>query len=186
MIMFLFGEGGPGILRYEILPGESVDELTLGTLRQNPPRGVFVPGRETTEEIDHLLIPIAGLVSLTESPSIVAEWIDAGKLLWEVDRIRAALKDYMIPEEELVLRPDLTFLDPETGEVRLLCLPIAGAGDRSLPREAYEVLVRDLLKNAVLEDESPPDRASAKSSAKSKAPSRPLWQRVKDYWENLD
>ena len=50
---------GAGLLRYELLPGEPVDELTLETLRQNTPEGVLLLGRETNEEGDFLLLPVA-------------------------------------------------------------------------------------------------------------------------------
>lgn len=57
--MFLHAEPGAGLIRYELLPGEPVDEFTLEVLRQNTPEGVLMLGRETNEEGDHLLLPVA-------------------------------------------------------------------------------------------------------------------------------
>ncbi len=49
---------GAGLLRYELLSGEPVDEFTLEILRQNTPEGVLLLGRETGEEGDFLLLPV--------------------------------------------------------------------------------------------------------------------------------
>ena len=184
--MFLYGESGPGVLRYALAPGTPVDELTLEALKQNPPEGVFVLGRETTEEIDHLLIPVAGTVPLPEAVSILKEEMDPDKLLEEVTRIRSSLPGYLIPEEQLVLRPELTFLDPETGAVRLLCLPVPEAQDLGLTPEAYAILVRTLLEDASALPEKGVRPESANRNRGRKTPARTLRQRLRDYWENLD
>ena len=108
---------GAGLLRYELLQGETVDEFTLEILRQNTPEGVLLLGRETGEEGDFLLLPVAGLIPLLSDDNSVINKFTKDKFMEEVKTIQASLRDHMIPPDELVLRPEWTWLDPETGKL---------------------------------------------------------------------
>ncbi|MEE1299047.1 MAG: hypothetical protein UHI93_00745, partial [Acutalibacteraceae bacterium] len=94
---------GAGLLRYELLPGEPVDEFTLEILRQNTPEGVLLLGRETGEEGDFLLLPVAGLIPLLSDDNSVINKFTKDKFMEEVKTIQASLRDHMIPPDELVL-----------------------------------------------------------------------------------
>lgn len=178
---------GAGLLRYELLPGEPVDEFTLEILRQDTPAGVLLLGRETGEEGDFLLLPVAGLVPLL-SETIVINKFTKEKFMEDVRTIRASLRDHMIPPDELVLRPEWTWLDPETGKPVLPVLPTPLARDLSLSMEAYEVLVSAICeKNSRTAGENTAaEEESARASAKRRGPAKPWRRVVRDFWENLD
>ena len=147
---------GAGLLRYELLPGEPVDELTLETLRQNTPEGVLLLGRETNEEGDFLLLPVAGLVPLLSEEDIVVNIFTKDKLFTKIRAIQNSLGDYMIPADELVLRPEWTWLRPETGEPVLLVLPTPMARDLSLSPEPNPGAAWCGISGKIL-TESPPE-----------------------------
>lgn len=183
--MFEHYTKGAGIIRYRLWPGEPVDEFALRMLQQNTPEGVLLLGRETTEDGDWLLLPVAGLIPLLSQEFIVANIFTKDKLLALVKETRDSLADYMIPPEELVLRPEWTWVRPETGEPVFLVLPTPSARDLSLSMEAYETLVAHLFerKESIAKEAG---AESAKRSAKPRTPAKP-WRRIlRDYWENLD
>lgn len=173
-----------GLLRYELLPGEPLDAFSLDILTQNPPPGVLRLGRETAGGYDHLLIPVAGLAPLRGAASIVLEGYTPDKLLSQVEAVRDALPRHMLPPETLVLRPEYTWLEPETGEVRLLCLPTPLAADLSLPPEDYAALVRALWPEMQAEQQR--KRECARPPQKPRRPPKTFRQIVKDFWEDLD
>ncbi|MBR1705049.1 MAG: hypothetical protein IJ720_06780 [Clostridia bacterium] len=177
----------PGLWRYEILPGEPVDEFSFSMLSQNPPEGVLRLGRETTEEFDHLLLPVSNLVKLTDNVPIVVSKVTEDKLLLQVEEVKEQLSRYMIPAEELVLRPEWTFRDPKTGTLTFLVLPTALAKDLSLPVEDYVFLLRHALEKRteeakVLESA----KGSAKEHPKGTFPEKTLRERVREFWGGLD
>ena len=174
---------GAGLLRYELLPGEPVDELTLETLRQNTPEGVLLLGRETNEEGDFLLLPVAGLVPLLSEEDIVVNIFTKDKLFTKIRAIQNSLGDYMIPADELVLRPEWTWLRPETGEPVLLVLPTPMARDLSLSPEVSAIYERRML---IATEKEADEEESAKRSAKRRGPAKPWRRVVRDFWENLD
>lgn len=178
---------GAGLLRYELLPGEPVDEFTLEILRQNTPDGVLLLGRETGEAGDTLLLPVAGLVPLLSEDYVMNEFTKESFLM-EVKTIRDSLRDHMIPPEELVLRPEWTWLRPETGSPVLLVLPTPMARDLSLSMEAYEVLVSAICEKnrQTAEENAAAETESARTSAKRRGPAKPWRRLVRDFWENLD
>lgn len=179
---------GAGLLRYELLPGEPVDELTLETLRQNTPEGVLLLGRETNEEGDFLLLPVAGLVPLLSEEDIVINIFTKDKLFSKIRAIQNSLGDYMIPADELVLRPEWTWLRPETGDPVLLVLPTPMARDLSLSPEDYETLVSAIYerRRLIATEKEADEEESAKRSAKRRGPAKPWRHVVRDFWENLD
>lgn len=187
--MFLINDRdpSPGLLRYEVLSGEPVDEFSLSMLTQNPPKGVLRLGRERTEEFDHLLLPVSKLVRLTSDAPIVNAEVTIDKCLLRVREVREELSRYMIPPEELVLRPEWTFLDPEAGEPVFLVLPTPLAKDLSLSMEDYETLLRQALeRKGQIAEERKAGEESAKRSAKRAEPAKPFRERVREFWENLD
>ena len=173
-----------GLLRYELLPGEPLDAFSLDVLTQNPPPGVLRPGRETTEAHDHLLFPVAGLAPLKSADPIVLEATDPDKLLAQVETVRDALPRYLLPPESLILRPEYTWLEPQTGEVRLLCLPTPAAQTLSLPMEEYAALVRTLWPELLTEKRR--IRESAEAPRKQRRPPKSLRQIAKEFWDDLD
>lgn len=187
--MFLKEEWGtsPGILRYELLPGEPVDEYTLEVLRQNTPKGVLLLGRERTEAYDHLLLPISQLVKLTSIDLIVNNGVTYDKFLLQVREILERLPKYMIPKEELLLRPEWTFLEPESGYPVLPVLPTPLAKDLSLSLEDYATLIRKVFEEqGQIATEKEKAGESAKRSAKGATPQKPFRKRVQEFWESLD
>ncbi len=194
--MFLHAEPGAGLIRYELLPGEPVDEFTLEVLRQNTPEGVLMLGRETNEEGDHLLLPVAGLVPVLSEESILVNIFIENKFLTEIKTIQSSLRDHMIPEWELVLRPEWTWVRPETGAPVLLVLPTPAARDLSLSMDAYETLVSAIYaKRRQIAEESAGEterhagqsaKGSAKAGARRRGPAKPWRLVVRDFWENLD
>lgn len=187
--MFLREEWGemPGILRYEMLPGEPFDEFTFEVLRQNTPKGVLLLGRECTEDFDHLLLPVSRLVKLTNLNTIVNTDVAVDNFLSRVREIMESLPQYMIPKEELLLRPEWTFLEPESGAPVLPVLPTPLAGDLSLSLEDYETLIRKVFEEqGQIARERVTAEESAKRSAKWGEPAKPLRKRVLEFWENLD
>lgn len=176
---------GAGILRYRLWPGEPVDEFALRMLQQNTPEGVLLLGRETTEEGDWLLLPVAGLTPLVSEDSIVANIFTEDKFLSAVQMTRERLAEYMIPPDELVLRPEWTWVRPETGEPVFLVLPTPAARDLSLSMEDYETLMtrRFERREQIAKEET---AVSAKRSAKRRAPAKPWRKVVRDFWDNLD
>lgn len=183
--MFEPYENGAGIIRYRLWPGEPVDEFALRMLQQNTPEGVLLLGRETTEEGDWLLLPVAGLTPLGSEDSIVANIFTKDKFLSTMQMTRERLTEYMIPPEELVLRPEWTWVRPETGEPVFLVLPTPAARDLSLSGEDYETLVTRLFERTkqIAQEKN---AESAKRSAKHRAPAKPWRKVVRDFWENLD
>lgn len=210
-------ETGAGILRYRLWPGEPVDEFSLHMLQQNTPDEVLLLGRETTEEGDWLLLPVAGVVSLASAlrseRNIVMKVPDRNKLLASVERVRCSLENYMIPTEELVLRPEWTWVRPETGDPVFLVLPTPSAADLTLSAEDYEMLVGSLYEECpVLQRErselhgarvgreryiaakrgyaKPAEKEdtkeSAKRSAKGAVKRKTLRERVREFWNELD
>lgn len=179
---------GAGLIRYELLPGEPVDEFTLEVLRQNTPEGVLLLGRETTEESDCLLLPVAGLVPLLSEEQSVVKIFTKNKFFTEIKTIQNSLRDYMIPSSELVLRPEWTWLRPETGAPVLLVLPTPMARDLSLSMEDYETLVSAIYeRRAHIATETEAEKEeSAKPSARRRGPAKPWRRVVRDFWENLD
>ena len=169
---------GAGLLRYELLPGEPVDGFTMEVLRQNKPDGVLLLGRETGEEGDFLLLPVAGLVPFL-SGDIVVNIFTESNFFTKVRAIQDSLRDYMIPPEELVLRPEWTWLP---------VLPTPLARDLSLSLEEYEVLVSAIYgkMRQTAEENKEAEKESASASAKRRGPSKPWRRIVRDYWENLD
>ena len=185
--MFHDAAQGAGLLRYELLPGEPVDGFTMEVLRQNKPDGVLLLGRETGEEGDFLLLPVAGLVPFL-SGDIVVNIFTESNFFTKVRAIRDSLRDYMIPPEELVLRPEWTWLHPETGDPVLPVLPTPLARDLSLSLEEYEVLVSAIYgkMRQTAEENKAAEKESASASAKRRGPAKPWRRIVRDYWENLD
>lgn len=179
---------GAGLLRYELLPGETVDEFTLEILRQNTPEGVLLLGRETGEDGDFLLLPVAGLIPLLSDDNSVINKFTKDKFMEEVKTIQASLRDHMIPPDELVLRPEWTWLRPETGKPVLPVLPTPLARDLSLSMDAYEVLVAAICEKSrqAVEENTAAKQASARASAKRRGPAKPWRRVVRDFWENLD
>ena len=179
---------GAGLLRYELLSGEPVDEFTLEILRQNTPEGVLLLGRETGEEGDFLLLPVAGLIPLLSDDNSVINKFTKDKFMEEVKTIQASLRDHMIPPDELVLRPEWTWLRPETGEPVLLVLPTPMARDLSLSPEDYETLVSAIYerRRLIATEKEADEEESAKRSAKRRGPAKPWRRVVRDFWENLD
>ena len=94
----------------------------------------------------------------------------------------------MIPADELVLRPEWTWLRPETGEPVLLVLPTPMARDLSLSPEDYETLVSAIYERRMLiaTEKEADEEESAKRSAKRRGPAKPWRRVVRDFWENLD
>ncbi len=186
--MFIAPEEHAGLIRYELYPGEPLDRFSLDVLSQNPPHGVLRLGRETTEDHDHLLLPVAGLLPLSEADSILKGKEKLYNILEQVDAVRETLPRHMIPRKALLLRPEFTFLDPESGEVRLCCLPVPAAADLSLSRSDYEVLVRERLRSSEAErTEKEPKRAHRDREAKTaRKPAKSWWERAKIFWESLD
>ena len=173
-----------GLLRYELLPGETLDTFSLDVLTQNPPPGVLRLGRETTETYDHLLLPVAGLAPLKGADPIVLEATDPDKLLAQVEAVRDSLPRYLLPPESLILRPEYTWLEPQTGEVRLCCLPAPAAWDLSLSREDYAAVLRALWPELLAEKRRIRERDDAPK--KQPRPPKTLRQILKDFWEDLD
>ena len=171
--MFLHAEPGAGLIRYELLPGEPVDEFTLEVLRQNTPEGVLMLGRETNEEGDHLLLPVAGLVPVLSEESILVNIFIENKFFTEIKTVR-----------------------PETGAPVLLVLPTPAARDLSLSMDAYETLVSAIYaKRRQIAEESAGEterhagqsaKGSAKAGARRRGPAKPWRLVVRDFWENLD
>ena len=187
--MFLYDEYHGDLLRYRLFPGEPVDRFTLEVLRQNPPDGVFLLGQDRRGGAEELLIPTAGYLPITEDDTILFDRRDADKLLEEVFAVRDALRSHMIPTDQLLLRPELTFLGEETGDLKLLVLPTPLARDLSLSPEHYDLLVRGLygVSDAPAEEEKTSrEKESAKPGASPARPSKPLSQRLREFWENLD
>lgn len=185
----MFHDMGPGagLLRYELLPGEPLDEYTLEILRQNTPEGVLMPGRETNEEGDFLLLPVAGLEPLLSGKSEVVNTFTINEFMDKIKAIRNSLRDYMIPPEELVLRPEWTWVRPESGEPVLPVLPTPLARDLSLSMDAYATLVAAVFEQKrSIAEECAAKEESAKKSAKRRAPAKPWRRVVRDFWENLD
>ncbi|MBO7681385.1 MAG: hypothetical protein ILO43_05250 [Clostridia bacterium] len=187
--MFMNEAPGAGLLRYALLPGEPVDRFSLAVLTQNPPEGVFRLGRETTEEYDHLLAAVAGYAPVGNIDIIVKQNITFEKVLEAVQTVRDGLHGCMIPEDQLVLRPEWTFLSEADGSVGLLVLPTPLARDLSLTFEDYACLLRrrfpeeeerEALREALSEKES------AKPSASTSPAAKPLRLRLREFWENLD
>ena len=176
--MFLEKIPNAGLLRYELLPGETIDEFTLEVLRQDPPKGVLLLGREQTDAWDHLLLPVAPLIPFDEIKSIVKNPITYDKVLERVQEVSVSLSNHMIPQEFLVLRPEWTFADPETMEPVFLVLPTSMAKDLSLSLEDFMVLVRQRFQET-------PVSPSAKPSAKVADPPKPLREIFRDFWESL-
>lgn len=183
--MFEPYQNGAGIIRYRVWPGEPVDEFALSMLQQNTPEHVLLLGRETTEEGDWLLLPVAGLVPLSSDGFILINKFTGDKFLEALETTLNSLQTYMIPPETLVLRPEWTWVRPETGEPVFLVLPTPSARDLSLSRDDYVALVTRLPdQNQGAIDEA--NAKSAKKSANPRPPAKP-WRRVlRDYWENLD
>lgn len=139
--MFYYGEGN-GLLRYRLQEGEHLDDFTWALLRQNPPPGVPVPGRETTEEGDDLLLPVADCLQLKEAAKRYSGQIKGELLLETIVSRKQKLIQHMVPEQEIVLRPEYTYINKETLQPVLLVLPVAGAEKLSLCWEDYALLVR--------------------------------------------
>lgn len=187
--MFLREEWGgmPGIIRYEMLPGEPFDEFTFEVLRQNTPKGVLLLGRECTEDFDHLLLPVSRLVKLTSLNTIVSTDVTVDNFLSRVREIMESLPQYMIPKEELLLRPEWTFLEPESGYPVLPVLPTPLAKDLSLSLEDYATLIRKVFEEqGQIATEKEKAEESAKRSAKEATPQKPFRKRVQEFWESLD
>lgn len=187
--MFLSEEKGAGLLRYALLPGEPVDRFSFAVLSQNPPEGVLRLGRESTEDGDHLLVAVAGYVPVCSTDIIVKQNLTFEKVLEEVLAVREGLRSHMIPTDQLVLRPEWTFLSEADGSVGLVVLPTPLSRDLSLSPEDYTCLLRErfpgeaereALRGALSENES------AKPSASTSHPAKPLRARLREFWENLD
>lgn len=187
--MFLSEEKGAGLLRYALLPGEPVDRFSFAVLSQNPPEGVLRLGRESTEDGEHLLVAIAGYVSAGNIDTIVKHDLTFETVLEEVLAIREGLRSHMIPTDQLVLRPEWTFLSEADGSVGLVVLPTPLSRALSLSPEDYACLLRtrfpgeeerEALRGALSENES------AKASASASHPAKPLRVRLREFWENLD
>lgn len=179
---------GAGILRYRVWPGEPVDEFALEMLQQNTPDGVLLLGREQTEEGDWLLLPVSGLIPVLSEEFIVANMFTKDKFLTAVKATRDSLAEYMIAPETLVLRPEWTWVRPETGAPVLPVLPVPSARDLSLSFDDYATLIGRLYerRGSIATEPAESAGASAKKSAKRRAPAKPWRRIVQDFWENLD
>lgn len=187
--MFLLQEDGAGLLRYALLPGEPLDRFSLAVLSQNPPEGVFRLGRETTEGSDHLLAAVAGYVPVNNLDNIVKHNITFEKVLAEVEAVREGLRSHMIPTDQLVLRPEWTYLSEEDGSVGLVVLPTPLARDLSLSTEDFACLLRERFpaeEEREMLQKARSEKESAKPSASAKPPAKPLRARLREFWENLD
>ncbi len=199
--MFEPYEKNAGIIRYRLWPGEPVDEFTLKMLQQNAPRGVLLLGREINEEGDFLLLPVAGLVPITSKDLYFNNAsISINNFITVANEVRASLREYMIPEEQLVLRPEWTWWNPETEEPVFLVLPTPNAKDISLSIEAYEALLMAFqtkrddemsseeadLKKKNKSSDSRSANESANKSAKRKRPAKPWREVLREFWNSLD
>lgn len=133
----LINESSDNMLCYCIAKEEKTDAFTLRMLQQARPPWFLVPGNPSGKKGNRMLIPTAGCVRLEDY--LQREGTDgagsaAGKLnalFRQLNEALTAVSSYMIPEEELILEYNLAFVERETGQLKLLCLPVGHASLRS-------------------------------------------------------
>lgn len=119
------------MLCYDLDPGEQLDEFTLNMLREENPEQIPVIGQEE----NRLWLP-------TSSGPGVLEAVRRGEpvspvLLSLLHAIKQARR-CMIPVSELLLNANYLYINKDTREVVLLCLPTGNASRYSQePRELF-------------------------------------------------
>lgn len=119
------------MLCYEPAPGEHLDEFTLNMLREENPGQIPVVGREE----DRLLLPVSFGPGALEA---VRQGSPVQPILLSLFQAVREARRCMIPVSELLLNAHYLYINKDTREVVLLCLPAEYASQYSQdPRELF-------------------------------------------------
>lgn len=124
-------ETNTSLLRYELEPGERVDEFTINMLNEGAPAQVAVVGQEER----HLLLPVSNCIHASEA---VRAGEPVGPIIHSLLQAVREARRCMIPAAELLLNIHFLYINKVTREVILLCLPTDRAAQYSQePRELF-------------------------------------------------
>lgn len=119
------------MLCYELSPGEQLDEFTLNMLREENPAQIPVVGQEG----NRLWLPVSSGPKVLEA---VRQGEPVRPILLSLFQAVREARRCMIPVSELLLNAHYIYMNKDTREVVLLCLPAEYASQYSQdPRELF-------------------------------------------------
>lgn len=104
------------MLCYELEPGEEIDELTVNMLQAENPRQILVLGQED----GRILFPVS---SCRKASDAIRDGEPVARILLSLFQAVKEARQCMIPVSELLLSAQYVYINKESGEVCLLCLP---------------------------------------------------------------
>lgn len=113
-------------MTYKLNPDEKLDRMTMGMLTNNQIKGVIPVVYSQIDEERWIKYEVTSMVQLDAYLSHVLTRQKALQLLKQVADVFILAEDYMIDASFIVLDPQNVFIDPVTGELGILCLPVIG------------------------------------------------------------
>lgn len=122
--MFLWTESTDNILRYRLSPWEKLDKLTVSVLNQGGDIPMVPVGIVEEEGNTDILLPVSGYITLERAVTEINNAEEILLLLERAAHIYNEAEKRMIPVSEILFLPDTILIDKETGNLKLLCIPV--------------------------------------------------------------
>ncbi len=126
------------VIKYRIEEHDNVDEFSYKMIRANKIPGFITVGRENNTML-YAVSKLVPLVSYLETNVHTVD--DALGIAAQYYKILESAENYMIPAEEIVLNPMLSFVDPIDGSLMLCCVPCREATLYSRTGEEFRAAV---------------------------------------------
>lgn len=117
-------QGANTYMVYEISKEEEVDSLSLGMLLNNKIRGLAPVIYGQMDEVQCLRYNISSKTSLSQYLTGILSRERILKIFRLVTETILEAEEYMIEPSSILLKPEHVFVDSQTGETALICLPL--------------------------------------------------------------
>lgn len=117
-------QGANTYMVYELSEKEEVDSLSLGMLLNNKIRGLAQVIYGQMDDVQCLRYNISSKMSLSQYLTGVLNRERILKIFRSVTETVLEAEEYMIEPSSILLSPEHVFVDSQTGETALICLPL--------------------------------------------------------------
>ena len=117
-------QGANTYMVYEISKEEEVDSLSLGMLLNNKIRGLAPVIYGQMDEVQCLRYNISSKTSLSQYLTGILSRERILKIFRSVTETILEAEEYMIEPSSILLEPEHVFVDSQTGETVMICLPL--------------------------------------------------------------
>lgn len=111
---------------YKLNPDEKLDRMTMGMLTNNQIKGVIPVVYSQIDDERWMKYEVTSMIPLSSYLANVLTRQKVLELLKQVTEVFILAEDYMIDAAFIVLNPRDVFVNPVTGEIGILCLPVVG------------------------------------------------------------